>query len=456
LEAVRESYAESDNPHLDSNGRPLTLIGLETRPHLIRAYPEGELAYNVLGFVNLEGSGAFGVEGRYDRLLTGQPLHVRVSNDPSQPTVLPAVPAGASLILTIDREIQAMVEDVLQSALDSSGAEAGTILVMHPETGEMLAMASAPQINPNEFWDFLDTYGEDKDIFYNMAISSYEPGSVFKIITMATALELDVVEPDTVYIDTGYINVGGIPIYNWDGGPWGPQTMLGCMQHSLNVCLAYVATQIGPSDFYASIDAFGFGRQTGIELAGESAGEVRRYSDGNWYPSDLATNSFGQGIAVTPIQMITALSAIANDGQMMTPHIVQAVIDQGQQYNTTPQVIASPISAETARTITEMLAVSLEQEASVALVEGYRVAGKTGTAEIPTQYGYTSELTNASFAGWGPVDDPQFLVYVWLQRPTSSPWGSVVAAPVFRQVVERLVVLMDLPPDQIRQAMAMP
>lgn len=454
LEELKSAFADATQVQRSSNGKPHSLVGLELRGHLIRSYPEDELAYNILGFVNLEGVGAYGVESRYNDMLSGQPEYVRVSNDPSRATVLPAIPDGASLILTIDREIQAMVESVLRTAVENSGAEAGSILVMQPETGEMLAMASYPQINPNEYWDVLDAY--DDDTFYNMAISPYEPGSVFKAITMAAALDLGVVESDTVFIDTGYIMVGGIPIYNWDGGAWGPQTMLGCMQHSLNVCLAHVASEVGAADFYAAVEKFGFGRPTGIELAGEYPGRVRQPGDDNWYMSDLATNSFGQGISVTPIQMITALSALANDGQMVVPHIVQAVVDRGQQYPTTYQVAATPISAETARTITEMLAVSLEQEASVALVPGYRVAGKTGTAEIPTPYGYTSDLTNASFAGWGPVDDPQFLVYIWLQKPTISPWGSVVAAPVFKQVVERLVVLMDLPPDDLRQAMAMP
>ena len=169
---------------------------------------------------------------------------------------------------------------------------------------------------------------------------------------------------------------------------------------------------------------------------------------------DLATNSFGQGIAVTPIQMVAAISAIANDGKMMTPHVVRSVVDKGQQYNVSPQVINTPISAQTARDMTEMLAYSLEEEASVALVEGYRVSGKTGTGDIPTELGYTSNLTNASFVGWGPTDDPQFVVYVWIEKPTISPWGSEVAAPVFRDVVEQLVVLMRIPPDDIRMQLA--
>ena len=250
--------------------------------------------------------------------------------------------------------------------------------------------------------------------------------------------------------------MGGITIHNWDWGAWGQQDMTGCLQHSLNVCLAWIATQMGANTFYQYLRDFGFGHLSGVELAGEVTGHLKLPGDGDWYVADLGTNSFGQGISVTPIQMLMAISAVANNGNMMVPHVVKSVINQDRQFEVAPQIAGTPISAQTAHTLTDMLAISLEQEASVALVEGYRVAGKTGTAEIAGEGGYTSSLTNASFVGWGPVDDPQFLVYVWLQKPTTSPWGSVVAAPVFSEVVNRLVVLMDIPPDGIRQAMVVP
>jgi cell division protein FtsI/penicillin-binding protein 2 len=172
-----------------------------------------------------------------------------------------------------------------------------------------------------------------------------------------------------------------------------------------------------------------------------------------WYTINLATNSFGQGVAVTPIQLLMAASAIANDGKMVAPHLLKAYIQDGQQYNTASQYVGMPITAETARTLTDMLATSLEEEASDALVEGYRVAGKTGTAEIAVNGQYSSNQTNASFVGWGPVDDPKFIVYVWLEKPKSSIWGSIVAAPVFRDVVQEIVVLMNIPPDDVRLSM---
>jgi cell division protein FtsI/penicillin-binding protein 2 len=214
-----------------------------------------------------------------------------------------------------------------------------------------------------------------------------------------------------------------------------------------------VATQLGAKDFYSYMQAFGIGHLTGVDMAGENPGRLKIPGDADWYDADLGTNAFGQGVSATPLQMAAAISAVANEGKMMAPHIVRSIIDNGEQYNNEPRVLGIPIKKETARMLTDMLSRSLEEEASDALVEGYRVAGKTGTAEIPTPYGYSSSATNASFVGWGPVDDPKFLVYVWLEKPTSSPWGSIVASPVFRQVVERLVVLMDIPPDRIRKAL---
>jgi cell division protein FtsI/penicillin-binding protein 2 len=186
-------------------------------------------------------------------------------------------------------------------------------------------------------------------------------------------------------------------------------------------------------------------------MAGETSGRLKVPGDADWYDADLGTNSFGQGVSSTPLQMAAAVSALANDGKLLAPRIVRSMVNNGHQFDTEPQLIGMPIKTETARTLTEMLARSLEQEASDALVDGYRVAGKTGTAEIPTPYGYTSSVTNTSFVGWGPVDDPRFVVYIWLEKPQTSIWGSEVAAPIFRQVVEELVVLMDIPPDEVRQ-----
>jgi cell division protein FtsI/penicillin-binding protein 2 len=419
-------------------------------PQLQRSYPEKALASNILGFVNQEGKGFFGIEEKFDDLLAGESQTVWIPRDPNRVEELPQIPPGASLILTIDRAIQSEVEEILDSAIEEHGAEAGTILVIDPRNGDIIAMATTPRLDLNEYWRYGEVFQGETP--FNRAVSkAYEPGSVFKVLTMASALDSDTVNPNTPFLDTGSIEVGGTVIRNWDSGAWGPQDMLGCMQHSLNVCLAWIATQVGAKTFYNYMQEFGMGHLTGVDLAGENPGRLKRPGDADWYEADLGTNSFGQGIAATPVQMVMAISAIANDGQMVTPRILKAIVDNGRQYNTSPQIAGMPISDDTAHELTELLATSLEVESSIALVEGYRVAGKTGTAEIPTPFGYTSNQTNASFVGWGPVSDPRFLVYVWLEKPTSAPWGSVVAAPVFRQVVERLVVLMDIPPDQIRK-----
>jgi cell division protein FtsI/penicillin-binding protein 2 len=304
----------------------------------------------------------------------------------------------------------------------------------------------------NRYYDFPEII--NSTLPYNMPFGqTYEPGSVIKVLTVASALDSGTVTPDFTYIDTGYIEIGGIPIYNLNYGAWGEQDLTGCLQHSLNVCMVTLASKMGPSVFYEYMRSFGIGRTSGMDLVGEPRGRLKLPGDADWFESDLGTNSFGQGVAVTPIQLMAAISALANDGQMVQPHVVYAYTSNGRQHTPQHTPLGNPISSETARLITEILANSLEEEASDAMVEGYRVSGKTGTAQIPTPTGYHPSLTNASFVGWGPSDDPQIMVYVWLQEPTSSPWGSVVAAPVFSEVFERVAVLMNLPPDAVRLQM---
>ncbi|MCX6053405.1 MAG: penicillin-binding protein 2 [Chloroflexi bacterium] len=451
LAQLKKDY-ELANPYGEDPALP-SLRGLVWIPHLQRIYPEGSLASNIIGFYTYfdreNGKGYFGVEEKYEDILAGVKQKVLIQLDPYEMQDIPTAPAGASLILTIDREIQSTIEKILDNAVKKNKATGGTIVVMEPKTGSILAMASNPRIDPNTYWNYQDVFTQG--VPFNKAVGQvYEPGSVFKVLTMAGALDAGVVKPDTPFNDTGIIEVGGWPIYNWDRGAWGAQTMLGCLQHSLNVCLSWVALQLGPTDFYSYLNRFGIGHRTNIDVAGEEVYPLSQPGDPMWYTVNLATNSFGQGLAVTPIQMVMAVSAIANDGKMVAPHLLQAYIQNGQQFNTNPQVVGMPITAETAHTLTEMLATSLEEESSNALVEGYRVAGKTGTAEIPVNGQYSSNATNASFVGWGPVDDPKFLVYVWLEKPKSSIWGSVVASPVFKDVVEELVVLMDIPPDELR------
>ena len=446
LEKVEQQYSNEDN-----NG----LYGLHWFSYLQRSYPEKFLAANVLGFYSfmdrIEGGAHYGVEEAYDNLLSGNPVTVVHPLDPSQISEIANVPPGANLVLTIDRQIQAMTEEILEKAVEDNGATSGTIIIMDPETGEVLSMAVTPRIDPNEYNKYADLILNYNT--YNRAVDTpYEPGSVFKVLTMASALDSGSVEPDTEFIDTGVYTIDRQNIYNWDRGAWGVQNMTTCMQHSLNVCLAWIAVEkVGPSTFYEYMNEFGIGHRTNIDLAGEKILPLREPGDEDWTMLSLGNNSFGQGVATTPIQIISAISAVANEGKMMVPHVLKSVISDDNIINVYPRVAGTPIKPETAETLTQMLAESLEKEASTALVDGYRVAGKTGTAEIIINGRYDDTLTNASFVGWGPVDDPKFIVYIWIEQPSSSPWGSVVAAPVFSDIVEKLVILMELPPDDIRQ-----
>jgi cell division protein FtsI/penicillin-binding protein 2 len=438
--------------HGDPTGKNLDAIYFKA--HYGRSYPENDLASNVLGFVTEDNHGYMGVEEKYDNILAGIPVRIPVPADPRRATEYPTIPPGQTIILTIDREIQSAVENILDKALENTGASSGTIVVMDPRTGEILAMSSTPRLNLNEYQSIKTVFPGETP--FNRAISqAYEPGSVAKILTMAGALDSGVVKPDTVTFVPQYIVVGGFKIFNWDGGAWGYQDMTSCLANSLNVCLAWVSDrEMGSASFYSYMQRFGLGHATGIDLAQEASGRLKLPGDGDWTPVELGTNAFGQGVSVTPIQLVMAASALANNGQMVYPHILYAQIQDGKQNNTKTQIVGTPISANTAHTITDMLANALESESSTALVPGYRIAGKTGTAQIPLAGGgYDQNNVNASFIGWGPVDDPRFIVYIWLEKPQTNKAASVVVAPIFKQVVEKLVVLLDIPPDAIRLQM---
>lgn len=436
-------------------GQPSRLQGLALDAHPQREYPEKALASNVIGFVSYEGRGYFGVEEKYNSLLAGNAVQVWVPTDPNRASEIPQVSSGTTLVLTIHRQLQSTVEKILDDALSDYGAEHGAIVVMDPRDGAILALASSPRMDLNEFGSYGVIYGNASE--FDRAVSMpYEPGSVMKVLTMAAALDSGTVVPSTPFLDTGAIQAGGAIIRNWDNEAWGQQDMVGCLQHSLNVCLAWVAERMGAEAFYRYMNRFGFGHPTGVDLAGEAAGRLKLPGDSDWYPVDLATNAFGQGISVTAMQMLMAVSSVANDGRMVVPHVLRAMVREGRQYSVPVQYAGSPISADTSNTLTQMLAVSLENESSIALVPGYRVAGKTGTAQIPGAYGYEIGVTNASFIGWGPVDDPRFMIYVWLERPSTSIWGSETAAPTFSQVAKETILVLNIAPDSVRNEMARP
>ena len=340
LDAMAEQMQASEPTGKDQ--LPPSLSGLVHQPKLLRTYPENEVASNLLGFVNRDGIGYFGVEGNYNDLLTGRPRSVWVPSDPHQVTDLPEIPPGASLVLTIDREIQVSVENILDNAIQDTGSESGTIVVIDPKTGELLAVATTPRLNLNEFWRYGEVFPGSTP--FDRAVSqAYEPGSVYKVLTMAAGLDSGSISLDSSFLDTGVFEIGGTYIYNWNGGAWGPQDMQGCMQHSLNVCLAWIASQTGAKNFYKYMNAFGIGRLSGVDLAGEAAGRLKVPGDADWYDADLGTNAFGQGVSATPIQMAAAVSAIANDGKMMAPHIVRSIINKGHQQDIDLKQLGQPI-----------------------------------------------------------------------------------------------------------------
>jgi len=431
----------------------LGLDGVSAHLRWIRRYPQGALAAHVLGFVSRSGQGFYGLEGYYDRVLRYDAPGWQGEIGPTGRWPLPheegSVPlplSGNDLILTLDLAMQAVVEQELARALQEFGAESGTVIVMDPRSGAILAMASLPTFDPNRYERYI--YQGHEKVFWNPAVGmQYEPGSVFKIVTVAAALDSGVVAPTSTYVDEGEIEVGGRVYTNWDNEPYGEQGLVGLLGHSLNVGAVRLAAQMGPGTYYRYVRAFGFDQPTGVDLQGEAAGSVRVPGDLDWYDSDLGANAFGQGLAVTPLQMISAVAAVANDGRLMRPYLVAGqVLPDGTTVESRPVVRGQPISPQTAWALTEILAQAVERWVPQCQVPGYRIAGKTGTAQIPIPGGYDPRWTIASFVGFGPAEDPQLVILVRLDRPQTSSWGSETAALVFARLASRLFPLLGIPP----------
>ncbi|MBN2003231.1 MAG: penicillin-binding protein 2 [Anaerolineae bacterium] len=425
-----------------------------------RFYAEGALAAHTLGFVNANGLG-YGVEAFQQRFLRGEPVQ-RVGVVSGDASPLPGeivsgnmIPyAGTDLRLTIDRTMQAFVEGELEKALVEYNATGGTILVMNPQTGEILALASRPAYEPYLYAEYA-ARGEEKSFIDSAVSVLYEPGSVFKVVTVAAALDSGKVTLDWSYSDQGAVEYGGVTVHNSDRAAYGQQNLQGILNYSLNVGAATLTTRaMGPETFFSYVRAFGFGRTTGIEVSGEASGYVHMPTDWDWADSYLATNSFGQGIAVTPLQMATAVAAIANHGVMMQPHVIaERRYSDGRSVTIPPRSLGQPISAETANTVSELMARAVDKEVAGAQVPGYRIAGKSGTAQIPTKGGYELEAVISSFVGFGPLPDPEVLILVKIDRPdvpVSMRWGLYTAVPVFQRVAERVFVLMGVPPSDLR------
>jgi len=414
-----------------------------------RSYPQGALAAHILGFVGGDLKGYYGVEGKFQDQLVGRPRSEIISDIPFDLPSDQEADRGADVYLTIDRDIQYLLESELALALDETGAKRGTIIVMNPRTGDILGMASLPSFDPNDYQAVPDA----KDWNDPATSEQYEPGSVMKVLTVAAALDKGTITPGFTYNDQGVLDKAGIQVYNWDRQAHGLVDVTGILVQSLNVGAATISLQMGPSDFYSYMSKFGFGRLTGVNVQGEAPGTMHVPGDSDWSESNLLTNAYGQGMAVTPLQMITAIGAIANDGLMMQPNIVQKIVKGDQISLSQPIALGRPISADTAHIVRDMMVAVVNNGVDDgARLPGYTVAGKTGTAEIATPVGYRSDAWIMSFIGFLPADDPQAIVLIKLDEPQTGRWASQVVAPLFRRLAERLVVLMEIPNDAARQA----
>ncbi|MCP4356708.1 MAG: penicillin-binding protein 2 [Chloroflexi bacterium] len=410
-----------------------------------RYYPQGELSCHILGYVDFEGSGGAGLEGYYQRELAGEAATAVVNISPltSQESVI--AHEGADLTLTIDRSLQYLVEQHLQQALAEHRAISGSIIVMDPRTGAILAMVSSPCYDPYTFYD------ETQEILQNPAVQQqHEPGSVMKLVTMAAALDSGLFTPQSTYYDAGILEIGGHKTYNWDRSAPGLTDMTTLLSRSLNVGAATLSTSLGSDIYYEYMQKFGFGHPTGIDLMSEAGGTMWLPGEEFWTEATLATNAYGQGIAATPLQMISAISAIPNNGQIMQPYLVQEIRSENGTFTHEPTVLGRPISPEVAQQVNAMAITAVAREVSEAKVAGYTIAGKTGTAQIAENGIYLPDDVIGSFIGWLPADNPEVIIYVKLDRPKSQPWGSLTAAPAFAKLAAELVILLDIPPDNIR------
>lgn len=431
--------------------RALDIEGIVLDPEPWRVYPMGDFASQVLGFVNYDYIGSYGVEGAYDAVVGGTPGKLVGERDGagniialSKSELDPPID-GANLVLSIDSAVQRIVEQVLKDTIAEQQASGGTIIVQNPQTGEILAMASQPSFDPNEFQHVADI-----GVFNNPAISAaYEPGSTFKALVMALALETGAVTPDTVH-DGGQFKIipGGAKVYNALEIDYGPETMTEVLQHSSNLGTMWAAEQVGEDQFYRGLVAFGIGSETGIDLAAEAGGILPLPGEPNWTPASFYTHSFGQGLATTPLQLVNAVSALANGGMLMQPFVVKEIDGPDGVVRTQPTPIRRVLSAGTSRTITEMLTTVMDTTFERFTVPGYKIAAKSGTAEIPSPTGgYEKDATIASMIGYGPSEDPQFTVLVKIDRPKATPWGESAAGPAFQRIFKELFPLYGIPPS---------
>ncbi len=430
----------------------LDIKALEFETYLSREYPESSLAAQLLGYLAQDTTGQvtgyYGLEGYYDYELTGRVGQITQTTDAfgqavAQNSSETAIQSrnGRHIHTSLDRGLQFMVEESLKKSLEKYQAPAGEIIIIDPNNGQILAMAALPSYDPSSYERF-----DPKTYTIPGIFSTYEPGSTFKIFTAAAAIEAGVATPETVCNDpcAGPVTIGRYTINTWDNRYFPGQTIKHALAISDNTAMVYLSSIIGADRFVDAIKKFGFGSKTGVDLETESTPALKS----RWGDIDVATASFGQGIAVTSLQMVRAVSAIANGGMLPTPHVVVEVEDNGTKLPVKIPSSQRVISQTTASLVTQMMIEAVNSgEAKWAIPKGYSIAGKTGTAQLPIAGQYDTEKTIASFIGFAPATNPKIAMLVKLESPQASPWASETAAPAWFNLLTQILPYLNIPPS---------
>jgi len=433
--------------------KQLNLPGIYFSKNWKRWYPQESLAAHVLGFLGRSRDsgeiGQYGIEGYYQNILKGEQGWAMAEKDASgrwiglTDTLLRPAIDGSNLYLTLDQNIQFMIEKKLQEVIKKWNAEGGSIIVMNPKTGMILGACSLPGFNPNRYFEI-----KNANIFLNPIIQKvYEPGSIFKPLTMAAGIDSGSVTPQTTYVDTGSVKIDGYTITNAAGKVFGKSSMTKVLEKSINTGIVFTQQQMDKQEFREYTESFSFGKPLGVDLVGELPGNIKNLK----YKRDIdyATIAFGQGIAVTPLQIISAIAAIANDGKLMRPYLVDKIVrPDGTVKKTEPEVISRPISSQTASKLTAMMVSTVQNGYDKIKIPGYYIAGKTGTAQLPDPQkgGYLDEYIH-SFVGFAPAYDPQFIVLIKLDRPQGIRFASSSLTPVFTDITKFLLNYLEILPD---------
>lgn len=418
-----------------------------------RVYPEGSLLAHVLGYVGFDGEtrkGKYGLEGFFDNALEGDLGWLSGEKDTNGSFIgvgvneFRAAQDGADIKLTVDRVVQSYIEKELVSGVQKYGAERGSVIVMDPKTGAILGMATYPTFDPNTYYAV-----SNGGVQTNPVVSDiFEPGSILKPLIMSAGINESIVKPSTTMVDSGPVKVAKYTINTFDGKHYGVQTMTQVLEQSNNVGMVWLGQQIGAQTMYDYLRRFGLGERTGVELEGET--QTNLLEPGRWNVATIATTSFGQGIAVTPLQALNAINAIANGGALTQPHIVDEIeSSDGQTKTTKPVIVRQVIQPKTASEVSQMMVSVVENGVGrSARVPGYYMAGKTGTAQVPDDRGkYSPDRKIISFVGFGPIEDPKFSILIKLDNPAGLSFASGTAAPMFHTIAQELLNYYQIPPS---------